>query len=247
MAVTLFSVNTQLSFTALTYKPCINTKVNLGRIVLTMPIQHSDPVFLFFLFFFPTQGKALSVSEMSIWTKVHGLAGTFLGCICGQSAACHRPQCYRHPKQGGRTRNKRREAAFPHCVSKARFETPNVVSNLILRWKPTWWKISLFYFAQSNSGLGFGTRSIIGSKCYLISPQMIFSFSYRWHSTLPSPTPNRCRTDRKSGSAFFRSHRDPVLLIFLFACVGYGCRPDAPISDVSQGQMVKRRVLIWNS
>lgn len=47
--------------------------------------------------------------------------------------------------------------------------------------------------------------------------------------------------NRKSGFVFFfRSHCDTGLLLFLFACVGYDCLPDSPISDYQRDKWLKQ-------
>lgn len=110
----------------------------------------------------------------------------------------------------------------PAGMSEAVFKIRNVVFRLVSRWKQTWWKSSLFYFAESNSGLGFRTKSIIGTECYLISPQMLFSLPHRLYSTFALPRTDARRTPR-------------------YCCLLHGSIPDL------EGWMVKRMALILNS
>lgn len=154
----------------------------------------------------------------------HSLAGIFfLAASPWWSAACHRLWCYWHPKLDGSVRKQTKRARFPLAgMSEAVFKIRNVVFRLVSRWKQTWWKSSLFYFAESNSGLGFRTKSIIGTECYLISPQMLFSLPHRLYSTFALPWTDARRTPR-------------------YCYLLHGSIPDL------EGRMVKRMVLILNS
>ena len=123
MTVTLFSVNAQLSFMVPSHKPCINKKVDLRAHCHYHSHTKLCPWLLWF--FFSTQGLALSVSEMSIWTKVHGLARIFLWLHfpgdqlpvigCGVTDTSNKKEA-RENKQNG--------------VSKATSKIPNIMLNL---------------------------------------------------------------------------------------------------------------------
>lgn len=101
--------------------------------------------------------------------------------------------------------------------------------------------MSLFHFAELNPGLGFRTRSIIGSECSLISLQKIFSFWYRLCCTLLHP-PHRPNTNRRSSLYFSKAHHDMLVLNLLVSIFPCGGLPDTSISDI-RGTRLEERYL----
>lgn len=192
------------------HKPCINEKVTLRAHCHYHSHTKPCPCFLFFVS--PHKGWHCLCQRWAFELKFMAWLGSFfwlhfsgdqlpvIGC-----GVIDTPTRWKHKKT-----NKTR-LLFLAGVSEASFKTPKLPLNLILRGKLTWWKISLLYFAESHSGLGFRTSSIIGRKCYLISPQVMFLFLVEivLHTSTPQ---NRCKMNRKSSFALLKTHHDAVLL-----------------------------------